>query len=71
MFESNADGSGEFKLSMTQSDYEAEMNDQRKFLATMANGAAFEIDGEYYELVGGGLIGNAGLTGYHLEFQIM
>ena len=55
---------------MTQSDYEAEMNDQRKFLATMANGAAFEIDGEYYELVGG-LIGNAGLTGYHLEFQIM
>lgn len=70
MFESNADGSGEFKLSMTQSDYEAEMNDQRKFLATMANGAAFEIDGEYYELVGG-LIGNAGLTGYHLEFQIM
>ena len=70
MFESNADGSGEFKLSMTQSDYEAEMNDQRKFLATMANGAAFEIDGEYYELVGG-LIDNAGLTGYHLEFQIM
>lgn len=70
MFQSNADGTGEFKLSMTQSDYEAEMNDERKFLATMANGAALEIDGEYYELVGG-LIGNAGLTGYHLEFQIM
>lgn len=70
MFQSNADGTGEFKLSMTQSDYEAEMNNERKFLATMANGAALEIDGEYYELVGG-LIGNAGLTGYHLEFQIM
>ena len=70
MFQSNADGTGEFKLSMTQSDYEAEMNDERKFLATMANGATLEIDGEYYELVGG-LIGNAGLTGYHLEFQIM
>lgn len=70
MFQSNADGTGEFKLSMTQSDYEAEMNDERKFLATMANGAALEIDGEYYTLVGG-LIGNIGLTGYNLEFQIM
>lgn len=70
MFQSNADGTGEFKLSMTQSDYEAEMNDERKFLATMANGAALEIDGEYYTLVGG-LIGNIGLTGYNLEFQII
>lgn len=70
MFQSNADGTGEFKLSMTQSDYEAEMNDERKFLATMANGAALEIDGEYYTLVGG-LIGNIGLAGYNLEFQIM
>lgn len=70
MFQSNADSTGEFKLSMTQSDYEAEMNDERKFLATMANGAALEIGGEYYTLVGG-LIGNIGLTGYTLEFQIM
>ena len=70
MFQSNADGTGEFKLSMTQSDYEAEMNDERKFLVAMANGSALEIDGEFHS-IGGGLIGNAGLTGYHLEFQIM
>ena len=70
MFQSNADGTGEFKLSMTQSDYEAEMNDERKFLLAMANGSALEIDGEFHS-IGGGLIGNAGLIGYHLEFQIM
>lgn len=70
MFESNADGSGEFKLSMTQSDYEAEMNDKMVFLATTAHGGSMEVNGEYYSLVGG-LIGNNGLTGYHLEFQIM
>lgn len=70
MFESNADGSGEFKLSMTQSDYEAEMNDKMVFLATTAHGGSMEVNGEYYSLVGG-LIGNIGLTGYHLEFQIM
>ena len=70
MFQSNADGTGEFKLSMTQSDYEAEMNDEKRFLVAMANGSALEIDGEFHS-IGGGLIGNAGLTGYHLEFQIM
>lgn len=70
MFESNADGSGEFNLSMTQSDYEAEMNDEMVFLATTAYGGSMEVNGEYYSLVGG-LIGNIGLTGYHLEFQIM
>ena len=70
MFQSNADGTGEFKLSMTQSDYEAEMNDEKRFLVAMANGSALEIDGEFHS-IGGGLIGNAWLTGYHLEFQIM
>lgn len=70
MFQSNADGTGEFKLSMTQSDYEAELNDGRKFLVAMANGSALEIDGEFHS-IGGGLIGNIGMTGYTLEFQIM
>ena len=70
MFQSNADGTGEFKLSMMQSDYEAEMNDEMVFLATTAHGGSMEVNGEYYSLVGG-LIGNNGLTGYTLEFQIM
>lgn len=70
MFESNSDGSGEFKISMTQSDYEAEMNDELEFYVTMANGGAMEIDGDYYAL-GGGSIQEFGLTGARLHYQVM
>lgn len=70
MFESNSDGSGEFKISMTQSDYEAEMNDKMEFCVDMANGGAMEIDGQYYTLIGGS-IQEFGLTGARLHFQMM
>ena len=70
MFESNSDGSGEFKISMTQSDYEAEMNDELEFYVDMANGGAMEIDGGYYTL-GGGSIQEFGLTGARLHYQVM
>lgn len=69
MFESNSDGSGEFKISMTQSDYEAEMNDKLEFYVTIAGGSAL-IDGEYYSL-GGGSIHELGLTGARLHYQVM
>lgn len=70
MFESNSDGSGEFKISMTQSDYEAEMNDELEFYVTMANGGAMEINGNYYAL-GGGSIQEFGLTGARLHYEVM
>lgn len=70
MFESNSDGSGEFKISMTQSDYEAEMNDELEFCVDMANGGSMEFDGEYYRLVGGS-IHELGLTGARLHYQVM
>lgn len=69
MFESNSDGSGEFKISMTQSDYEAEMNDELEFYVTMANGGARKINGEYYTLVGGS-IQEFGLTGARVHYDI-
>lgn len=69
MFESNSDGSGEFKISMTQSDYEAEMNDKLEFYVTIAGGSAL-IDGEYYSL-GGGSIHELGLTGARLHYQVI
>ncbi|WP_373165384.1 hypothetical protein [Agathobaculum sp. Marseille-P7918] len=68
MFESNSDGSGEFKLSMTQSDYEAEMNGERAFLVTLANGGGVKIGNDYYS-VRGGLIEELGLTGYRVHFE--
>ena len=68
MFQSNADGSGEFKLSMTQSDYEAEMNDQMEFLVRMANDSFMDVDGEYYGLAGG-MIREVGMTGYRVHFE--
>lgn len=68
MFQSNADGSGEFKLSMTQSDYEAEMNDQMEFLVRIANDSFMNIDGEYYHLAGG-MIRETGMTGYRVHFE--
>ena len=70
MFESNSDGSGEFKISMTQSDYEAEMNNELEFCVDMANGSSMEFDGEYYRLVGGS-IQEFGLTGARLHYQVM
>ena len=70
MFESNSDGSGEFKISMTQSDYEAEMNDELKFCVDMANGGSMEFDGKYYRLVGGS-IHELGLSGARLHYQVM
>lgn len=70
MFESNADGSGEFTISMTQSDYEAEMNDKLTFYVTMANGGAMEFDGKYYTL-GGGSIHELGLSGARLHYQVI
>lgn len=69
MFQSNADGSGEFKLSMTQSDYEAEMNDQMEFLVRMANDSFMNIDGEYYHLAGG-MIREIGMTGYRVHYDV-
>lgn len=68
MFQSNADGSGEFKLSMTQSDYEAEMNDQMEFLVRMANDSFMDVDGEYYGLAGG-MIREVDMTGYRVHFE--
>lgn len=70
MFESNSDGSGEFKISMTQSDYEAEMNDELEFYVTMANGGSMEFDGKYY-MLGGGSIHELGLNGARLHYQVM
>nr|WP_302665135.1 stalk domain-containing protein [uncultured Agathobaculum sp.] len=69
MFESNSDGSGEFKISMTQSDYEAEMNDELEFYVTMANGGAMKINGKYYTLVGGS-IQEFGLTGARVHYDV-
>lgn len=70
MFESNSDGSGEFKISMTQSDYEAEMNDELEFYVTMANGGSMEFDGKYY-MLGGGSIHELGLNGARLHYQVI
>lgn len=69
MFESNSDGSGEFKISMTQSDYEAEMNDELEFLVTMANGGGVKVGENYYSLVGG-TIQNLGLTGFRVHYDV-
>lgn len=69
MFESNSDGSGEFEISMTQSDYEAEMNDELEFYVTMANGGFMEFDGKYYRLVGGS-IQEFGLTGARVHYDV-
>ena len=70
MFESNSDGSGEFKISMTQSDYEAEMNDELEFYVTMANGGSMKFDGKHY-MLGGGSIHELGLNGARLHYQVI
>ena len=69
MFEINSDGSGEFKISMTQSDYEAEMNNELEFCVDMANGGGVKVGENYYSLVGG-TIQNLGLTGFRVHYDV-
>ena len=54
---------------MTQSDYEAEMNDELEFYVTMANGGFMEFDGKYYRLVGGS-IQEFGLNGARVHYDV-